>query len=103
MPDPVALKAVFRVIDAHDHPHGGRIFRLRLGKGEAPRVRELRGREVVATSESGDTAKLKVSGFSAAGGRPSDGRLARTGRIDVHVAGDGAGSVDVGWELAVSG
>lgn len=101
MPDPAAFKAVFRVIDAYDHPHGGRILRLRLGTGEAPSVRELRGRPMTATSGAGGSLRLEVAGFSAVGGKPSDGRLARTGRIDVHVAGDRAGPVDVGWELAV--
>ena len=100
MSNSVAFKAVFRVIDAYDHPHGGRILRLRLGKGEPPTLRELRGGTMTATSETGESARLSVSGFSAAGGKPSDGRLARTGRIDVHVTGEGARPVDVGWEVA---
>ncbi len=101
MSDPAAFKAVFRVIDAHDHPHGGRILRLRLGKGAPPSLRELKGGPVTATSPTGDSGKLTVSGFSAAGGKPSDRRLARTGRIDVHVTGESAGPADVGWEVAL--
>ena len=33
----------FRVLDAMDAPHGGRILRLRLQSGEAPSIGELRG------------------------------------------------------------
>lgn len=101
MSDPAAFKAVLRVIDAYDHPHGGRILRLRLGEGAPPSLRELKSGALTATSQTGDSAKLTVSGFSAAGGKPSDRRLARTGRIDVLVAGARAQPVDVGWEVAV--
>ncbi len=93
-------KAMFRVIDAYDHPHGGRILRLRLGAGQAPGLRELKGHYLVAALDEGDSCRLRVAGFAVSGGRPSHARLARTGRIDVHVTGDGAGPVGPGWTVA---
>ncbi len=77
--------AVFRVLDALDHPHGGRILRLRLQEGDPPTVKELKGARLRATSPDGDTREVTVEGFAAFGGKPSDERLARSGRIDVRV------------------
>lgn len=93
-------KATYRVIDAYDHPHGGRILRLRLGKGEALRVKDLRNSTMTATSADGREAHVTVAGFALFGGRPSDSRLARTGRVDIHVAGEVAREVAVGWKVA---
>ena len=98
-----AAKAVFKIIDAHDHPHGGRILRLRLLKGEAPAVKELRGASMLCTSPSGDQETVTIEGFAVFGGRPTDARFARTGRIDIHVPAEGedeAGpsGVEAGWE-----
>ena len=93
-------KATYRVIDAYDHPHGGRILRLRLGKGEALRVKELKGCAMIATSPDGVEEQITVGGFALFGGRPSDSRLARTGRVDVHVTGEIARLVEFGWTLA---
>lgn len=98
-PPEASHKAMFRVIDAYDHPHGGRILRLRLGAGEAPGLREIKGGSLVAAVGEGERRRLRVAGFALSGGRPSHARLARTGRIDVHVVGDGAGPVDVGWTV----
>lgn len=94
--------AVFRVLDAMDHPHGGRILRLRLQKGDAPKVRDLRGARLRATSPDGDVREVTVEGFAAFGGKPSDERLARTGRVDVRVEGaddEGAPPVGMMWEV----
>ncbi len=93
-------KATYRVIDAYDHPHGGRILRLRLGKGEALRVKDLKGSTMTATSADGREKQVTVAGFALFGGKPSDSRLARTGRVDIHVAGDAAREVGVGWTVA---
>ena len=41
---------VFRVLDAMDAPHSGRILRLRLHSGEAPPVKSLKGSEMLALS-----------------------------------------------------
>jgi len=94
--------AVFRVLDAMDHPHGGRILRLRLQEGDAPSIRDLKGARIRATSEDGDVREAVVEGFAAFGGKPSDERLARTGRIDVHVtAADERSGPEIGmqWEV----
>lgn len=93
MPD-----AVFQVVDAYDHPYGGRILRLKLRSGSAPSVKVLKN-EVLAVSQKGEEAPLQVSGFAVFGGKPSDLRLARTGRADVLVDGDAAGQVAAGWEV----
>ncbi len=92
--------AVFRVLDAMDGPHSGRILRLLLQSGEAPSVRSLRGAELVATSPDGRECRVRVTGFAVFGGKPSDDRLARTGRIDLHVEElDGGGPIGLRWEV----
>ena len=90
-------KATYRVIDACDHPHGGRILRLRLGRGEALGVKELKSGVLVGTSPEGGEVRVRVHGFALFGGRPSDARLARTGRVDIHVRGEGARGLRPGW------
>jgi hypothetical protein len=92
---------VFRVLDAMDAPHTGRILRLRLQSGEAPSVRSLKGAELVAVSPSGQRRRVRVKGFALFGGKPSDDRLARTGRVDVHVEEIGEGEpVGLRWEVS---
>lgn len=93
------FKAVFDVIDTHDHPHGGRILRLRLRRGEALTVGELKGSGLVAKAANGREIAVRPKGFAVFGGKLSDRRLARTGRVDIHAAGQGIGEVDVGWEV----
>ena len=93
-------KAVYRVIDAYDHPHGGRILRVRLGKGEALKSRELKGGTLIASSRDGREVRLKVDGFALFGGRPTDSRLGRTGRVDIHIRSEAANAVRTGWVLA---
>ena len=90
-------KATYRVIDAYDHPHGGRILRLRLGRGEALGVKELKSGALVAASPEGEETPIRVHGFALFGGRPSDARLARTGRVDIRVEGEVARRVRTGW------
>jgi hypothetical protein len=93
---------VFRVLDAMDAPHNGRILRLRLQTGEAPPLRALRGAQLKATSPAGATARARVTGFALIGGKPSDERLARTGRVDVHVdKGDGQEPISLQWEVTL--
>lgn len=95
--------AVFRVLDALDHPHGGRILRLRLQDGEAPSVGELKGARLVALSPEGDARReVEVEGFADLGGKASNLRLARTGRADLRVValdGKSGPPVDAGWEV----
>ena len=91
---------VFRVLDAMDAPHSGRILRLRLQSGEAPSVKSLKRAELRAVSPDGDECRIRVLGFAAFGGKPSDERLARTGRIDIHVEElDENGPVGLRWEV----
>lgn len=99
--DSTQTKAVFNVIDAYDHPHGGRILRLRLRRGEAPAMKELKGGTMVASTRDGVEARIRVDGFALFGGRMSDARLARTGRVDVHVRDEAAGAVGTGWSVKV--
>lgn len=90
----------FRVLDAMDAPHSGRILRLRLRSGEAPSIKSLKGSTLHATSPDGDECRIRVLGFAAFGGKPSDQRLARTGRVDVHVEElDDTGPVGLRWEV----
>jgi len=80
-----ARNHAFRVIDAMDGPHRGRVVRLRLKGGQPPALRDLKGATLQARSPSGEEETLKVVGFFLPGGRPSDARLSRTGRIDLMV------------------
>jgi hypothetical protein len=98
--------AVFKVVDALNAPHGGRILRLRLEDGTAPSIRDLRGAHLRAVSPDGVQRDVRVEGFPLFGGRPSDDRLARSGRIDVHVQDeDGGGGPPIGllWEVRLAG
>jgi hypothetical protein len=93
----------FRVLDVMSGPHGGKILRLRLQSGEAPSVKALKGARLKAVSPDGAIERfLKVDGFAVFGGRPSDARLARTGRVDVHVIDEeapGRAPVSLRWEV----
>ena len=89
----------FRVLDAMDAPHSGRILRLRLQSGEAPSIKSLKGKEMRATGPEGASCRFKVLGFAVFGGKPSNQRLARTGRIDVHVEELEGGPVGLQWEV----
>lgn len=93
---------VFRVLDAMDAPHTGRILRLRLQSGEPPSIKSLRGAELVATSPKGDRCRFKVTGFAVFGGKPSNERLARTGRVDVQVEELEGGPIGLRWEVVPS-
>jgi len=96
-------KTVFKVLDAMNAPHRGRILRLRLQSGDTPTVRELKGARMRAESPDGEkTTEFTIENFAAFGGKPSDDRLARTGRIDVHVSED-EGSQPIGLTWLVSG
>jgi hypothetical protein len=95
-------QARFKVIDAMDAPFVGRLIRLRIQEGPAPRVRDLRGARLSAESPEGKRETLRVVGFAATGGRPTDARLARTGRVDLVVCSEPGGerpSVATRWTV----
>lgn len=93
---------VFRVLDAFDAPHSGRILRLRLQTGEAPPVKALKGAKLLARAPDGRTSTARVLGFALFGGKPSDGRFARTGRVDVQVEEEGdGGPIAIQWEVSL--
>jgi hypothetical protein len=92
--------AVFRVLDAMDAPHSGRILRLRLQSGEAPTISSVKGSEMVATSPDGRRCRFRVRGFAVFGGKPSNDRLTRTGRVDVQIDElDDSGPIGLRWEV----
>jgi len=95
----------FRVIDAMDGPHRGRILRLRLHGGSTPSLRSLRGASLLAQSPDGEEEKLTVVGFFLPGGKPSEARFGRTGRVDVIVEnedGSGVSRASTLWEVTPS-
>lgn len=97
-----AGRAIFKILDVLDHPHGGRILRLRLQEGDPPTVRALRKARLRAVSPDGDERTVEVEGFAAMGGIPSDARLARTGRADLHIhpeEGDETPAIGLRWTV----
>lgn len=96
-------KVTYRVIDAFDAPHGGRILRLRQKAGEAPKAGELKGARMVARGPDGEERTVEVEGFAVFGGKADDKRIARTGRVDLRVFDTAEGSsrpISFEWELA---
>jgi hypothetical protein len=95
-------KPTFLVVDAMDAPLRGRVIRLRLQGGQPPAVRDLKGAVLRARSPGGQEEVLKVVGFFLPGGKPSDARFSRTGRIDLIVelkGGDALPDVASRWEV----
>ncbi len=91
---------MLRVVDVLDHPHGGRIVRLRLEEGEMPSARSWRGRTLQATGPRGEEQHLEVLGFALTGGKASDTAMRSTGRVDLHVRETGEGPpVDLTWKV----
>ena len=97
-------RVTFKVLDAMDAPHRGRILRLRLQSGETPSIKALKGATLHAVSPDGEHERtVTVEGFAVFGGKPSDARLARTGRVDVHVTEEGDADeppVSLRWKVS---
>ena len=96
---------VFKVLDLMAGPHDGWLLRLRLQSGDAPTIRELKGARMRLESSDGRSRELVIQGFPMMGGKPTDERFARSGRLDIHAApsdsGDEAPPVFTGsWELS---
>ena len=97
-------KATFRVLDSMEAPHGGWFLKLRFAAGDAPTLRELKGAILLVSSPDGATSfEVKVRGFPLFGGHPSDDRLHRTGRVDLHVAVLDGNERSIGLKWKVSG
>lgn len=91
---------ILKVIDALDHPHGGRILRVRLDEGAPPTRRALKGARLRAVGPEGEERDVQVLGFAVTGGKVSDRRLRQAGRVDLHVEEVGAGPpVSLQWRL----
>jgi hypothetical protein len=80
-----AHRVVFKVIDVMAAPHGGWILRLRLQEGESPSIKEIKGSRMTLRSAAGGEQEVTVRSFPTFGGKPSDDRVARSGRLDVLV------------------
>ena len=80
---------VFRVLDTVETPNGGCVLRLRLQDGEAPTVKAIKGARMLVRSPDGQERTVVAKRFALVGGKPSDIRLARTGRIDVQIEEEG--------------
>jgi hypothetical protein len=93
-------QTALKVIDAMNHPHGGRILRLRLLEGSPPTVKGLKGATLEARGPRGQSRKMKVLGFPVFYGKVSDARIRDTGRIDVLVEEEGEGDpVNLTWTV----
>jgi hypothetical protein len=94
-----ARGVTLKVLDALDHPHGGRILRVRVSGGDAPGLRSLRGRTLRAEGPRGEESSAKVMGFAVTAGKASK-RLARHGRADLHVEeAEGRPPISLQWRL----
>ncbi len=97
-------KAIFRVLDSIEAPHGGWFLKLRFEAGDAPTLRELKSATLSVSSPDGATSfEVKVHGFPLFGGHPSDDRLHRTGRVDLHVTVLDGSRHSIGLKWKVSG
>ena len=53
-----------------------------------------------AISPGGSECRIRIEGFALFGGKPSDERLQRTGRLDVHIEElDDGGPVGLRWQV----
>jgi hypothetical protein len=99
-PDKQTGVPVFRVIDAMEAPYSGRILRVRLTDGKTPSLRDIKGSRFHARAPDGTETTVRVDAFSTIGGKPSDARFTRTGRLDLVVSQDpGEPPVELRWSL----
>lgn len=91
---------MFRVINAMDAPYFGQVLRLRLVSGRTPALKEVKGSRFKGTSPEGEEGTVKITAFPLIGGKPSQARFARTGRLDVIAESEGPGAkVEIQWTL----
>ncbi len=99
-PSEQARATVLKVVDALDHPHGGRILRTRVLEGAPPTKGALQGAKLRAVSPEGGERTARVLGFPVFGGKVSDARIRKTARVDLHVEEEGEGpAISLTWEL----
>lgn len=97
-------KAIFRVLDSMEAPYGGRFLKLRFEAGDALTLKELKNAILSASPPDGETSfEVRVTGFPVFGGHPSDDRLRRTGRVDLHVETLAESDPTIGIKWTVSG
>ena len=68
-------------------------------RGKPLSLGELRGGTLVATAGNGTEIPLRPKGFAVFGGKLTDTRLARTGRVDIHASDERVDEVEVGWQV----
>jgi hypothetical protein len=97
-------KAIFRVLDSMDAPHGGKLLKLRFESGDTPATCEIKGATLLLASPDGEAScTVRVEAFALFGGRPSDDRLRRTGRVDIHVSEVEGNADNIGPKWSASG
>lgn len=94
---------LFRVLDSVETPDGGCVLRLRLQDGEAPTVKALKGARLLVRSPDGEERTVRVKGFALVGGKPSDGRMARSGRVDIQIEEEGETDLPIALRSEVEG
>jgi len=101
-PDRKTGTPVFQVIDAMKAPHTGQILRVRHSGGKTPSLRDIKGATLKARSPEGVEATVNVVAFAMIGGKPSEARFNRTGRLDL-VIDPGTGDTPVGLRWILEG
>jgi len=92
--------ADLEVLDAFDHPHGGRILRVRAVGGRSLSLRGLRGASIRAISPDGMERRARILSFPLTGGTADEKRFRETGRVDLLVEEEGTGApIALDWRL----
>ena len=95
-----AQHASFRVVDAMEGPHRGRILRLKLESATPPRLSTLDGTEMIAISPRGRMCRFRIDSFAVFGGKARQTRFENTLRIDVRIRElDDTGPIGLRWRV----
>jgi len=96
----IFIPPVFRVTDAMDAPHGGRILRLKLETGTPLQIGKLKGAGLLAVSPLGRLCRFRVASFATIGGKVRQRRFQETGRVDLHIyEDDDTGPIELAWRV----
>jgi hypothetical protein len=94
--------ADLQVLDAFDHPHGGRILRVRTVGARQLSLRGFRGASIRAVSPEGTERIARILSLPLTGGKAGDQRFRDTGRVDLLVEEEGEGPpISLAWRLFV--